>query len=175
MDFPTNPVNGQTYTFAGKTWIFVSPPGVWSSATSSSGGGSVDTSAAYNWTNAQSFSSTVTFTGTLINQANIQAQTLSDSSGTISWNASAGQVATVTLTGTGRTVAAPSNVRVGTYVLHILQDGVGGRTITSWNSVFKWAGGAAWSASNTSPNARDAVSFISDGTNLYGSWIPDVR
>lgn len=134
-----------------------------------------NTAAAYAWTNTHSFSSNVTFTGTVINQANAQTQTLSDSSGTINWNVANGQVATVTLTGTGRAVAAPTNLKVGTYILHILQDATGGRTITSWNSVFKWSGGAAWAASNTSPNARDVLSFISDGTNLYGTWIPDVR
>jgi len=117
-----------------------------------------------------SFSGTVNVAG-----ANMLQQTLSDSSGTISWNAVNGTVATVTLTGTGRTVAAPTNLKVGTYILHVYQDGTGGRTITTWNSVFKWPAGTAWVASNTSPNAHDVLSFVCDGTNLYGSFIPDVR
>ena len=106
---------------------------------------------------------------------NVTSQTLSDASGTINWNMATGPVATVTLTGTGRTVAAPTNLKVGTIILHIYQDGTGGRTITTWNSVFKWTAGVAWVATNTSPNAHDVLSFVSDGTNLYGSYLPDMR
>ena len=80
---------------------------------------------------------------------------------------------TVTLTGTGRTVAAPTNLKVGTLILHVYQDATGSRTITTWNSVFKWPGGVAPTLTTT-VGARDVMSFFSDGTNLYGTYINNV-
>jgi hypothetical protein len=104
-------------------------------------------------------------------RANVLNQTLTDGA-TINWNTASGQVATVTLGGS-RIMAAPTNLRVGTYILHVIQDATGSRTLT-WNSVFKWTAGVAPPLTTTA-NARDVFSFVSDGTNLYGSFIPDVR
>lgn len=112
-----------------------------------------------------------TFTGTVTINANIANQTLTDGT-TISWNTSLGSVATVTLGG-NRTIAAPTNLKTGSYILHIIQDGTGGRTVT-WNSVFKWPAGVA-PVLTTTANRRDLFSFVCDGTNLYGSYLPDVR
>jgi len=105
--------------------------------------------------------------------ANALSQTLTDAA-TINWDTSLGQIATVTLTDAGRTMAAPTNLKVGTYILNILQDGAGNRTITTWNSVFKWSAGVA-PVLSTAASSRDIVSFFSDGTNLYGSFLPDVK
>ena len=91
---------------------------------------------------------------------------------TINWDVSLGSVATVTLGG-NRVVAAPTNLKIGTYILHVIQDGTGGRTVT-WNSVFKWPAGIA-PVLTTTGNRRDLFSFVCDGTNLYGSYLPDVR
>ena len=120
----------------------------------------------------QSPATTLDVVGTVsIAKASVLNQTLTDAA-TINWDTSLGQVAYVTLGG-NRTMAAPSNLKVGTYILHVIQDGSGGRTL-SWNSVFKWTAGIA--PVLTSPaNRRDVFSFISDGTNLYGSYLPDVR
>jgi hypothetical protein len=104
-------------------------------------------------------------------RANILSQILSDGA-TITWNASLGQIAYITLGG-NRTVAAPTNLRVGTYILHVIQDGSGNRTLT-WNSVFKWTAAVA-PVLSTAANRRDIISFVSDGTNLYGTYMPDVR
>jgi hypothetical protein len=117
------------------------------------------------------FSNTITFTGVVSSQANTLNQTLTDGA-TISWDVSAGQIATVTLAG-NRTIAAPTNLKVTTYLLHVIQDATGSRTLT-WNSVFKWPAGAAPPLTTTA-NARDIFSFISDGTNLYGSFLPNVK
>lgn len=101
------------------------------------------------------------YTGT----KNFNATTLSDGA-TINWDASANQVTSVTLGG-NRTMAAPTNLVDGaTYVLSVIQDGTGSRTIT-WNSVFKWPGGTAPTLTTTA-SARDIITFVSDGTNLYG-------
>lgn len=95
----------------------------------------------------------------------MKAQTLTDAA-TIAWDARSGQVATVTLS-TTRIMGAPTNLKVGTYVLHVIQP-AGGSAALTWNGVFKWPGGTA-PALTTTGNARDVFSFISDGTNLYGN------
>jgi len=104
-------------------------------------------------------------------KANVASQTLTDGA-TISWDTSSGQIATVTLGGS-RTMAAPTNLRVGTYILNVIQGGSGSYTIT-WNSIFKWPAGVAPTLTTT-VGARDVLSFFSDGTNLYGTYINDVK
>ena len=112
-----------------------------------------------------------TFTGTVTINANIANQILTDGA-TINWDTSLGSVATVTLGG-NRAIAAPTNLKIGSYILHVIQDGSGNRTLT-WNSVFKWPAGVA-PVLTTTAGRRDLFSFVCDGTNLYGSYLPDVR
>lgn len=115
---------------------------------------------------------TLSVSGTVTDAAaNVVSQTLTDGA-TISWNTANGRIASVTLNG-NRTMAAPTNLKVGTYLLHVLQDSTGSRTIT-WNSVFKWPAGVA-PVLTTTASARDLFSFVCDGTNLYGSFLPDVK
>lgn len=103
--------------------------------------------------------------------ASITSGTITDAA-TINWDLSQYQVATVTLGG-NRTIAAPSNMSVGTFVLHLKQDATGSRTVT-WNSVFKFPAGVAPPLTTTA-NARDIVSFICDGTYMYGSYMLDAK
>ena len=105
-------------------------------------------------------------------KANVASQTLTYGA-TTNWNTAISQVATVTLTG-NTTFGAPTFLRVGTYVLNIIQDGVGGRTGNFTNSVFKFPGGVK-PVLTTTANARDIIFFYSDGTNMYGSFLPDVK
>lgn len=102
---------------------------------------------------------------------NIVTQTLTDSAN-VSWDVSTAVVASITLGG-NRYIDTPTNLKVGTLILHIVQDSTGGRTLT-WSPVFKWPAGVAPVLSTTG-NAKDIFSFICDGTNLYGSFLPDVR
>jgi hypothetical protein len=91
--------------------------------------------------------------------------TLTDAA-TIAWNAQNAQVAKVTLGG-NRTLGAPTNLVDGfTYVLFVSQDGTGSRTL-AYNAVFKWPNGVAFVLS-TAVNALDIITFVSDGTNMYG-------
>lgn len=96
-----------------------------------------------------------------------KVQTLTDGA-TINWDMSLGTAATVTLTGTGRTMAAPTNLpAAGTMgVLIIVQNATGSRTITTWNAIFKWPGGTAITLS-TGANKRDIVEWYYDGTSIY--------
>ena len=95
---------------------------------------------------------------------NFNATTLTDGA-TISWDASANQVTSVTLAG-DRTFDAPTNiVDGGVYVLTVIQDSTGTR-VPSFNAVFKFADGSAPTLTTTA-SARDILVFISDGTNMY--------
>lgn len=95
---------------------------------------------------------------------NFNATTLTDAA-SISWDASANQVTSVTITDS-RTMAAPTNMVDGAvYVLTVIQDSTGGYTM-SWNAVFKFAGATAPVVTATA-DARDTFVFISDGTNMY--------
>lgn len=98
-------------------------------------------------------------------------QTLTDGA-TVNWNTANGNIATLTLGG-NRTIAAPTGLTAKSYILVVNQDATGSRTIT-WNSVFKWPGGAL-PVLSTAANAKDVFSFFSDGTNLYGSYLRDVK
>lgn len=95
---------------------------------------------------------------------NFDATTLTDGA-TISWDASANQVTSVTLGG-NRTLAAPTNMVDGaSYVLQVIQDSTGSRTL-SFNSVYKFHQGSAPTLTTTA-SARDVIVFVSDGTNMY--------
>ena len=100
-----------------------------------------------------------------------KSQTLTDGA-TVTWNASLGRIATLTLGG-NRTMAAPTNLKVGHYTLTVIQDATGSRTIT-WNGAFKWPAQTAPTLTTTA-NARDILTFVSDGTLLYGTYVNDVR
>jgi hypothetical protein len=96
---------------------------------------------------------------------NFNATTLTDGA-SISWDLSQNQVCSVTLAG-NRTLAAPTNqVDGATYILIVKQDATGSRTLT-FNSTYKFPGGTAPTLS-TGANDVDIVTFVSDGTNMYG-------
>lgn len=102
--------------------------------------------------------------GTLTNPGNT-TQALSDGA-TVNWDANLGAWATWTIGG-NRTVAAPTNLKVGgRYTLLLTQDGTGGRTIT-WNAVFKGLYGASMPQPNSALSTVTIFGFESDGTNLY--------
>ncbi|CDX19502.1 hypothetical protein MPLA_1190026 [Mesorhizobium sp. ORS 3359] len=86
--------------------------------------------------------------------ASAAPQTLTDGA-TISWDMAAGFNAKVTITN-NRTMAAPTNPKVGlSYALEVIQDGTGGRTMT-WNAAFDW-GSAGAPTLSTGAGKRDLV------------------
>jgi hypothetical protein len=117
-------------------------------------------------------SSNICMTGGLVDtaKANILSQTLTDAA-TITWDASNGQIATVTLNG-NRVLSNITNIRVGTYVLHVVQNTSGGSSLT-FEQGYRFTGNIAPPLTTTA-NSRDVFTFISDGSKLYGSFIPDV-
>lgn len=98
-------------------------------------------------------------------QINAAPATLTDAS-SISWNLVVQPYAILTLTG-NHTLANPSYLQPGNYyVLLVKQDGTGSRTL-SFGSAFKWPSGSA-PVLSTAVNAIDMLTFVCDGTNLYG-------
>ncbi len=96
---------------------------------------------------------------------NFNATTLTDDT-TIAWNLESNQVASVTLKG-NRTLGAPTNqVDGATYILIVKQDATGSRTL-AYNSAYKFADGEAPTLTTTA-KAVDVLTFVSDGTSMYG-------
>ena len=86
---------------------------------------------------------------------------------TIAWDCDLGNSAETTMTG-NRTLGAPTNLKDGaTYVLKIIQDGTGTRTL-AYNAVWKFPGGTA-PVLSTGSGEVDMLTAWSDGTNLYAS------
>ena len=85
------------------------------------------------------------------------SQTLSLTSGTFQ---------TATLTG-NCTFTMPTATAGKSFILILTQDGTGGRTAT-FTSV-KWPGGTAPTITTTATTGRDILTFVSDGTNWYGT------
>ncbi len=112
-----------------------------------------------------------TINGTTTDRSNALSQTLTDGA-TINWDVSLGRVATVTLGG-NRTISAATNQKVGTYILRVVQDGTGSRTLT-WNGNYKWTAQSA-PVLSAAVGAVDIFTFFSDGSKMYGSFLPDVR
>ncbi len=97
---------------------------------------------------------------------NFNATALGDGAN-ISWDLSQNQVAVVTLAG-NRTLDAPSNQVAGaTYILIVKQDGTGNRTLNTSASAYKFPGGTEPTLS-TGANAVDILSFVSDGSSMFG-------
>ena len=98
-------------------------------------------------------------------QGSAGVQTLTDGA-TIDWDVARGNIATVTLAG-DRTLNAPTNLTVGTYVLYVVQDATGTRLIT-WNDAFKWSEDTPPTLS-TGTGDIDVITFIcKDGSTLQG-------
>jgi len=96
---------------------------------------------------------------------NFNATTLTDAS-SIAWDVSSNQVSSVTLSG-NRALANPTNLVDGaTYILIVKQDATGSRTL-SYGTAYKWPGGTAPTLTTTA-SAVDILTFVSDGTNMYG-------
>ena len=84
---------------------------------------------------------------------------------TIDWDLDEAQVAKVTLTD-NRTLNAPTNMKDGaTYILRVIQSS-GGDTL-AYNGVFKFPAAEAPTLS-TGAGDIDVLTFVSDGTNMYG-------
>lgn len=114
---------------------------------------------------------TVVTPGALADSAAIQ--TLTNSGSAVAWDMTAGYNAKLTLTASGWTVSAPTNIKAGvTYTIQIIQDATGSRTM-SWNAAFGW-GAAGTPTLTTTASKIDLVTCIaknSAGTAASGDLL----
>lgn len=126
------------------------------------------------WTDASHLYSRLNGATYQLDQQTIYAiQTLTDGS-TITWDASLGDNAKVTLAAAGRTLSITNPVAGHFYTLKIIQDGTGSRTITTWPTNTKWPGGIAISMTATAA-AVDIITFFYDGTNYNAVYNNDFK
>lgn len=125
-----------------------------------SGGSSTDINAVHK-TGDDEISGVKTFNG----QVAFGVNTLTDGA-TINWDMSEGNLAKVTLGG-DRTLAAPTGLLPGTYILYIRQDATGGRTL-AFDASYLFPDGADTSLS-TAANSLDVLTVAYDGTDLVAN------
>lgn len=127
----------------------------------------------YNWSYNGALGMKLNKDKDLIVERNVQVKgqawsdvvTLTDAA-TIAWDCNTGNSAVVTITA-NRTLGAPTNQKAGaTYTLRVIQDGTGSQLL-AYNAVFKWPGGTA-PVLSTGAGDIDILTFVSDGTNMYG-------
>lgn len=94
---------------------------------------------------------------------------IGSATGIVPWDLANIQVASITVLGSNF-IAAPTNMAVGTYVLHVIQDSVGGRAVT-FDPAFVFIENVPPQI-DLGPNRRTILSFICDGVNMYGSYLP---
>lgn len=118
---------------------------------------------------AATFSGTLTANGKALFAKQVEHEPLALTDGaTITWDASLGNIATVTLGG-NRTLANLTNLTAGkaaTFTVKVTQDGTGSRTL-AYGNAFKFPGGTA-PVLSTAAGAVDILTFVTfSGTNLY--------
>ncbi len=107
-------------------------------------------------------------TGKVRRDASYGTITADSDGATITFNMATSNLHSVTLGG-NRTLAV-SNVAVGqTFILRLLQDGTGSRTVT-WFSTIKWAGGSAPTLTTTASKA-DMIGFVCTGSGTYDGFV----
>ncbi len=89
-----------------------------------------------------------------------------DDAATISWRTATYPVATVTIAG-NRTMA-PAVPPQGVTLILFVKQGAGGSHLLTWSSSVKWPAATAPTLS-TAAAAVDIITFVSDGTYLYGA------
>lgn len=88
--------------------------------------------------------------------------------GTITFNLDEANTHTVTL-GDNRTLALSNSDAGQKFIIKLVQDGTGSRTVT-WFSTIKWAGGVTPTLTTTA-NKADVFGFICTGTNTYDGFV----
>jgi hypothetical protein len=152
----TTPVVATLYQDAGKTKLITFP------AASDTMVGKATTDTLTNKTLTSPAINTATMTGTT------QTVTADSDGATITFDLTAGPIHTVTLGG-NRTLALSNSATGKVFILRLLQDGTGSRTVT-WFSTIKWPGGSAPTLTTTASKA-DTFGFICTGSNTYDGFI----
>jgi len=117
---------------------------------------------------AQTITGAKTFSGENTFQKTVQTWVTATDGATVTFDLSQGNLQKVTLGG-NRTLAV-SNVSVGQcFIIKLIQDATGSRTVTWWSGI-SWAGGSAPTLTTTA-NKADVFGFVCTGTNTYDGFI----
>ena len=106
------------------------------------------------------------YNGTAWRVVSAGKQTINATTGATTIDLSAGNVADVTLTLS--TVITLTNPTVGTYVIKLIQDAIGGKVV-SWPFNVLWSGGTPPTLTATA-NKTDVITLMYDGVNYYGTY-----
>lgn len=108
-----------------------------------------------------------TFTKPTVN-GSVGAYTSDSDGATITFDLSASNVHTVTLG--GNRILALSNVSTGqAFIIRLVQDGTGSRTVT-WFTTIKWPNATAPTLTTTASRV-DTFGFICTGSNTYDGYV----
>jgi hypothetical protein len=99
---------------------------------------------------------------------NIQTYTPS-AAGTATLDLSKGNIHHITMPAGNITIALSNGTAGQCFIIRILQDGTGSRTVT-WFTTIKWAGGTAPTLTTTASKA-DTMGFEITGTNTYDGYV----
>ena len=111
-----------------------------------------------------------TITNPVIHTTNPTAQTYTPSaSGTATLDISLGNEHRITMPAGNITIAVSNDTNAQRFIVSILQDSVGSRTVT-WFSTIKWAGGSVPTLTTTA-SKRDTFGFIRTGSATYDGFI----
>ena len=97
---------------------------------------------------------------------NFAATALTITSGTVPWDLSQNQVATLTVT-TNSTMNTPTNPQAGATYILIVTQGTAGNNTLSFSTAYKFPAGNV-PVLSTGSSQVDVISFVSNGTVLYG-------
>ena len=88
------------------------------------------------------------------------------------WNN--GNIQTITLSAATTNISGGTNIANGSVYTVILKQNATGTRLVTWASQYKWQAGLPPVLTSTA-NGVDILTFISDGTNLYGLIAKDFR
>ena len=105
-----------------------------------------------------------------ISQQTAESVAITSTAASIAWDAADIQVATHTAT-EDTTLANPTNLVAGTTYIFIWTQHASAPKTLAFGSAFKWSGAAPTVTATN--GAVDIFSFITDGTNVYGTFVGD--
>lgn len=115
---------------------------------------------------AKASAASPTFTGTVTLAKSVSTPVTLTDGATISTDASLGNVFKVTIAGTGRTLANPTNLSNGQRLLYrVKQDASGFRTITTYGTLFRFSTALPQPTLSTAANKTDYLGFLYDSTD----------
>lgn len=113
-------------------------------------------------------SSTDTVTGAKTFAKTVQTVTVATDGATVTFDLSLGNIHTVTLGG-NRTLALSNGSTGQVFIIRLVQDGTGSRTVT-WFSTIKWPG-AVTPTLTTTASKTDVFGFVTTGSGTYDGFI----